>query len=139
MSSHTPAPDLNKQIDDPEGGWTWFISLASIVILIVTVVAVTELYFVFKGAEVAEKVIDRPSLEMTQLRAEQKAVLDVYERYSVIPIGGTEEDAEVRIRIPIEKAMEIMEAMETKNQSARTQAVDSASDTIARVSEESNR
>lgn len=139
MSSHTPAPDLNEQIDDPESGWTWFVSLASIVILIVTVVAVTELYFVFKGAEVAEKVIDRPSLEMTQLRAEQKAVLDVYERYSVIPIGGTEEDAEVRIRIPIEKAMEIMEAMETKNQSARTQAVDSASDTIARVSEESNR
>ena len=97
-------------MDDPESGWTWFLMLVSFVLLTVTVVAVTVIFFAFKDVEVQAKVIDRPAVELTELRSSQEAMLDGYRSYQVIPMGGTEADAETRIRIPIERAMELIVA-----------------------------
>ena len=97
-------------MDDPESGWTWFLMLVSFVLLTVTVVAVTVIFFAFKDVEVQAKVIDRPAAELTELRSSQEAMLDGYRSYQVIPMGGTEADAETRIRIPIERAMELIVA-----------------------------
>ena len=108
MSSHNEP--ITEQIDDPESGWTWFLSLASMVFFTITVVAVAVLYFAFEDLEVEKKVIDVPAAEITRLRGEQQGLLDDYEVYSVIPMGGTPEDAESMIRIPVEKAMEILVA-----------------------------
>jgi hypothetical protein len=115
MSSHD-AP-VTEQMDDPESGWTWFLSLASMVIFIVTVALVVVLFYAFQETEIENKVINVPAREMTELRTEQKAMLDQYQRYSVIPMGGSQEDAESRIRIPVDQAMEVMVA-ESKNDQA---------------------
>ncbi|MCH2144340.1 MAG: hypothetical protein MK082_04240 [Phycisphaerales bacterium] len=123
MSSHNEP--ITEQIDDPESGWTWFLSLASIIILIVTVVACTVLYYVFEDMEIEEKVIDVPAEEFTDLRDQQELLLDEYQTYSVIPMGGTPEDAESMIRIPVEKAMEILVAESRSDRADATQSEDS--------------
>ena len=115
MSSHD-AP-VTEQMDDPESGWTWFLSLASMVVFIVTVAVVIVLFYAFEDNEIKNKVINVPAQEMTELRTQQKSMLDQYQRYSVIPMGGTEADAESRIRIPVEQAMEVMVA-ESRNDQA---------------------
>ena len=115
MSSHEVQTE--EQMTDPESGWTWFISLASMVILTVTVVVCTVIFYSFEQEELEIKVIDKPAEEVMNLRKVQEGVLDKYERYTVIPVGGTEEDAEEQIRIPIKKAMEVIVA-ESHNQQA---------------------
>lgn len=122
MSSHPGEDNLEpEQLDDPEAGWTWFLSLASIILLVITVVAVTVLFYFFRDLEVEKKIIDQPALQLSELRGEQEAQLDEYSTYQVIPIGGTEEDAEDYIRIPIDRAMEIINA---EARSPKTSAVD---------------
>ena len=111
MSSQLGEDNLEpEQLDDPESGWTWFLSLASIVLLVITVVAVTVIFYFFRDLEIEKKVIDQPARQLSELRSEQEAQLDEYAVYQVIPIGGTQEDAEDLIRIPIERAMEIINA-----------------------------
>ena len=111
MSSHLGEDNLEpEQLDDPEAGWTWFFSLASIILLVITVVAVTVIFYFFQDLEVEKKVIDQPARQLSELRSEQEAQLDGYSVYQVIPMGGTEEDAEDFIRIPIDRAMEIVNA-----------------------------
>ena len=122
MSAHPGEDNLEpEQLDDPEAGWTWFFSLASIILLVITVVAVTVIFYFFRDLEVEKKVIDQPAFQLSELRTEQEAQLDGYARYQVIPIGGTEEDAEDFIRIPIDRAMEIVNA---EARSPRTSALD---------------
>ena len=125
MSSHSGEDNLEpEQLDDPEAGWTWFFSIASIILLVITVVAVTVLFYFFRDLEVEKKIIDQPALQLSELRGEQEAQLDEYSTYQVIPIGGTEEDAEDYIRIPIDRAMEIINA---EARSPKTSAVDEQS------------
>jgi hypothetical protein len=124
MSSQLGEDNLEpEQLDDPESGWTWFFSLASIILLVITVVAVTVLFYFFRDLEIEKKVIDQPARQLSELRTEQEAQLDQYARYQVIPIGGTEEDAEDFIRIPIERAMEIVNAEARRPQSSSSQEV----------------
>ena len=129
MSSHLGEDNLEpEQLDDPEAGWTWFFSLASIILLVITVVAVTVLFYFFQDLEVEKKVIDQPAFQLSELRSAQEAQLDAYARYQVIPIGGTEEDAEDFIRIPIDRAMEVVNA-EARGPQAST-SEDSSGDSI---------
>jgi hypothetical protein len=124
MSSQLVEDNLEpEQLDDPESGWTWFFSLASIILLVITVVAVTVIFYFFRDLEVEKKVIDQPARQLSELRTEQEAQLDQYARYQVIPIGGTEEDAEDFIRIPIERAMEIVNAEARSPQSSSSEDV----------------
>ena len=127
MSSQLGEDNLEpEQIDDPESGWTWFLSLASLLVLVITIVAITVLFYFFRDLEVDKKVIDQPALQLSELRLEQEAQLEGYSIYQVIPIGGTEEDAEDFIRIPIERAMEIInaEAREPQTSSMDSQSAD---------------
>ena len=127
MSSQLGEDNLEpEQIDDPESGWTWFLSLASLLVLVLTIVAITVLFYFFRDLEVDKKVIDQPALQLSELRSEQEAQLEGYSIYQVIPIGGTEEDAEDFIRIPIERAMEIInaEAREPQTSSMDNQSAD---------------
>ena len=97
--------------DDPESGSTWVVTLSAIIILSALVIATCVFYFKFEDKEIDVKVINPPDIWKTQLKNEQLAQLDVYQKYSVTaPDGSTEP----RIRIPITKAMEFVIA-EAKN------------------------
>ena len=115
---------IEVQIDDPESGWTWFLMLVSFVLLTITVVAVAVIFFSFRDIELQSKVIDRPALQLKNLRSSQEALLEGYHSYEVVPMGGTEADAEKRIRIPIERAMELIVA---SSRSPQANADDSGS------------
>ncbi len=115
---------ITEQMEDPESGWTWFLSLSGMVLMTITVVAVAVIFFAFEEGEVESKSIDVPAEQLSELRTEQQGLLQKYERYSVIPLGGTEADAEKRIRIPIEQAMEVTVA-ESRGQQATNEQTDS--------------
>ena len=74
-----------EQLDDPESGWTWFLSLASIVLLVTTVVAVTVIFYFFRDLEIEKK--DRPAVRQLLTAPFMEAQLDEYAVYQVIPIG----------------------------------------------------
>jgi hypothetical protein len=91
--------------DDPESGSTWVVTFSAIIILSALVIATCVFYFKFEDKEIDVKVIAPPNIWMTQLKNEQLAQLDVYQKYSVTAPDGS---AEPRIRIPITKAMEFV-------------------------------
>jgi len=97
--------------DDPESGSTWVVTFSAIIILSALVIATCVFYFKFEDKEIDVKVINPPDIWKTQLKNEQLAQLDVYQKYSVTAPDGS---AEPRIRIPVTKAMEIVIA-EAKN------------------------
>ncbi|MDG2022446.1 MAG: hypothetical protein P8J59_10900 [Phycisphaerales bacterium] len=106
MSENNTDPELlipGLPEDDPEPGVTWFISLISLVLMVITVLASVAMYFGFVDGEVDRKIVDRPAVELQELRLTQQEQLTEYEQYEI-------EDAEgnklKRIRIPISKAME---------------------------------
>ena len=133
MSSQLSEDNLEpEQLDDPESGWTWFLSLASIVLLVITVVAVTVIFYFFRDLEIEKKVIDQPARQLSELRSEQEAQLDEYAVYQVIPIGGTQEDAEDFIRIPIERAMEIINAEAREPQASSIENRDTSGSIVLR-------
>ena len=91
--------------DDPESGSTWVVTLSAIIILSALVIATCVFYFKFEDKEIDVKVINPPDIWKTQLKNEQLAQLDVYQKYSVTAPDGS---AEPRIRIPVTKAMEFV-------------------------------
>ncbi len=99
--------------------------LVSFVLLTITVVAVAVIFFAFQDVELKAKVIDKPSTELQDLRTAQESLLEGYHSYEVIPMGGTEADAEKRIRIPIERAMELMVA---SSRSPQADAINASGD-----------
>lgn len=108
QDSHTK---LAVQIDDPEPGSTWVVSLVGIIILCVLVIATSVFYFKFETKEVDVKIIEPTDTWMLGLKTRQLGELVVYQKYSVTAPDGT---AEPRIRIPIANAMELVSA-EAKN------------------------
>ena len=92
-------------IDDPEAGSTWVVTFSAIIILSALVIATCVFYFKFEDKEIDVKVINPPDIWKTQLKNEQLAQLDVYQKYSVTAPDGS---AEPRIRIPVTKAMEFV-------------------------------
>ena len=103
MSANTSA--ISTQLDDPEPGSTWFFSLAGIVILVALVVAASVMYFHAETRETDAKVIDPAYAKLEAVRATWREQLGSYQRYP-----WTEADGKVnqKIRIPVERAMEIV-------------------------------
>ena len=98
------SPATTEQLDDPEMGSTWFYSFVGIIFFVAFCLAVSVLYFGVERNFEEERVIDERPAFSTGLRSQQKEVLASYGTY-------TEEvdDKKVdRVRIPIERAMEIM-------------------------------
>ena len=72
MSDQQENPDLRIQMDDPEPGATWFLSLVSLVLMVVVVLASVAMYFGFAEGEIDRKIVDRPTVELQKLRLSQQ-------------------------------------------------------------------
>jgi hypothetical protein len=110
-----PIQNDAELLDDPEAGSTWFISLVSVVLLIVTVLALVVMFFDFAQAEVDRKVVDKPAVELQELKLGQQETLTEYGTYEIEDADGTKLK---RIRIPVKRAMELVLA----NERSRTAA-----------------
>jgi hypothetical protein len=100
-------PDPRVQMDDPEPGVTWFLSLVSLVLMVVVVLASVAMYFGFADGEIDRKIVDRPTVELQKLRLSQQEQLTEYQRYETEDAEGNKVD---RIRIPVSRAMELVVA-----------------------------
>jgi len=107
---------FEAQTDDPEGGSTWFISLASVILFVATVAAVSALYFRVEEDLVQEVQIDAPIRALNDRKQTQLAQLATYERYAETDPDG--KDIE-RIRIPIRQAFEVYLARQAAGGDAR--------------------
>lgn len=104
MSDHSqPMIDV-EQIDDPEMGSTWFLTLASVIIFTVVVLALSVMYFDFESGEVEEKIVGAPVKALEELRLSQLEVLTELGRYQIEDADGNTIE---RVRIPISTAMEL--------------------------------
>jgi hypothetical protein len=125
MAAHTPnAPHGQSQtqgqsqaqtaiqLDDPEPGSTWFISIASTIIFLVIVFALCAMYFQVNKTQETERVINVPVAEYESVRLAQKAKLaDSAKWIEEIPGEKAGEVTTIeRQRIPIEDAMKLVGA-----------------------------
>jgi hypothetical protein len=101
-ASHT----TTEQLDDPEMGATWFYSFVGIIFFVAFCLAVSVMYFGVQRNFEEERVIDERPVLSTGLRSQQKELLAQYGTYA-----EEVDDKNVdRVRIPIERAMELMTA-----------------------------
>ena len=107
MSDQQENPDYRVQMDDPEPGATWFLSLVSLVLMVVVVLAAVAMYFGFAEGEIDRKIVDRPTVELQKLRLSQQEQLTEYQRYEIEDAEGNKVE---RIRIPVTRAMELVVA-----------------------------
>jgi hypothetical protein len=109
-SHHSNATQAVGQIDDPEPGSTWFVSVAGTVIFIVIVYAVAALYFQAEAKEQGVKVINVATAEYASGKVEQlKRLADSGPWTEKTPGDKVGEFKETeRLRIPIEDAMRLV-------------------------------
>jgi hypothetical protein len=110
MNEHSTDPELlnlGLPEDDPEPGVTWFISLVSVVLMVITVLASVAMYFAFVEGEVDRKIVDQPAVELQELRLAQQEQLTEYQNYEIEDAEGNKLS---RIRIPVSRAMELVVA-----------------------------
>ena len=107
MSDQPENSDYAGQMDDPEPGVTWFLSLVSLVLMVVVVLASVAMYFGFADGEIDRKIVDRPAVELQKLRLSQQEQLTEYQRYEIEDAEGKQVE---RIRIPVSRAMELVVA-----------------------------
>ncbi|MFZ4751663.1 MAG: hypothetical protein ACOYMM_14295 [Phycisphaerales bacterium] len=101
-ASHT----TTEQLDDPEMGATWFYSFVGIIFFVAFCLAVSVMYFGVQRNFEEERVIDERPVLSTGLRSQQKELLAQYGTYA-----EEVDDKKVdRVRIPIERAMELRTA-----------------------------
>lgn len=104
-----------EMLDDPEAGSTWFISIVSVVLMVITVLGLVVMFFDFAESEVDRKVVEKPAISLEKLKIAQQETLIEYGTYEI-------EDAEgnplKRIRIPVKQAMEIVLADEKARSTA---------------------
>ena len=100
------APTTTEQIDDPEMGATWFYSFVGIIFFVAFCLAVSVLFFGVQRDFTEERVIDERPAFSTTLRTEQQALLGQYSTYT----EQVNDKPVERVRIPIERAMELMSA-----------------------------
>ena len=86
--------------EDPQASSTWLIGIMGIIVLVVSVLGLTALYFNRLGVEVHDKVVTVDPQELQNLLAGQQARLDTHhlDQY----------DEEIALVIPIDKAMELV-------------------------------
>ena len=103
MSEHSQHDTDVEFFDDPEMGSTWFVTIATIIIFAVSVLAISAMYFDFEGDEVEVKIVDAPAEAFQEMRLSQQEVLTEYGRYDIEDADG---NTISRIRIPISRAVE---------------------------------
>ncbi len=100
------APTTTEQIDDPEMGATWFYSFVGIIFFVAFCLAVSVLFFGVQRDFTEERVLDEKPAFSTSLRSEQQSLLGQYGTYT----EQVNDKPVERVRIPIERAMELMSA-----------------------------
>ena len=103
MSDHSQTEPEAIILDDPEMGSTWFITIASVIIFAVTVLALSMMYFDFEESEVEVKIVNAPVEAFQSMRLAQQELLTETSTYAVEDADGNKID---RIRIPISRAMD---------------------------------
>ena len=103
MSEHSQHDADVTFFDDPEMGSTWFVTIATIIMFAVSVLAISAMYFDFEGDEVEVKIVDAPAEAFQEMRLSQQEVLTEYGRYDIEDADG---NTISRIRIPISRAVE---------------------------------
>jgi hypothetical protein len=93
-----------EQLDDPEMGSTWFYSIVGIIFFVVFCLVVSVLFFGVERDFTEERVIDEAPRLSTDLRTSQQSLLGQYGTY----VEEVDEKKIERVRIPIERAMELM-------------------------------
>lgn len=106
--SHAPhdthGAEPTVQIDDPEAGSTWFISIAGSFVFAALVLAISVVYFMARNDEATVRVIDERVRSLESLRASQRLLLAEKGAYTETLPDGKEIS---KIRIPIERAMDL--------------------------------
>jgi len=91
--------------DDPEPGMTWFITLASAIVLTALVLGLSALYYGVADQWTQEMVISKPAEQYERLRNDQLSLLAAPRRFEVLDADGNPVS---RIGIPIGQAMEAL-------------------------------
>jgi hypothetical protein len=107
--SHSSADDA-IQIDDPESGSTWFVSLAGSIIFVALVLVLCVLYFQVSKSYQNQVAVNVPVEALERARSEQKAKL-VTPGPWVEEVPGDKAGEVIRIdrqRIVIDEAMRIV-------------------------------
>ncbi|MFO0828055.1 MAG: hypothetical protein U0572_07880 [Phycisphaerales bacterium] len=106
--THDASPDtLVEPMDDPEPGSTWFVSLAGTILFVALVLAIAVVYFRADNSLVTERVVDARMRALDDMKAQQRQLLSDYQAYQETATDGKPVE---RIRIPIDRAMELMAA-----------------------------
>lgn len=113
--SDSPTNTNPVMMDDPEAGSTWFLSLVSIVLMVVTVLALASMFFGFEASEVERKVVRKPVVELQELKLSQQETLTESGTYEIENADG---ESEKRYRIPVSNAMNLIIAEEKSRSSA---------------------
>ena len=110
-------------IDDPEPGSTWFVSLAGSIVFIALVLGIIVFYFRVDDQLIKEVVVDARVAALDTMKAEQNQLLS---DYLVYPEKQTDGKSLDRLRIPINRAMELVAAdFASKPRSDATSSVNS--------------
>lgn len=113
MSAHNANLTPNDaQIDDPEPGSTWFVSIVGSIIFVVIVFAVSVLYFHQDERKIAEVDINVPVAEYERGKLAQKEKLAQNGTWIEEALGEKEGEIKKteRRRIPIDDAMSLVGA-----------------------------
>ena len=113
--SDSPTNTNPVMMDDPEAGSTWFLSLVSIVLMVVTVLALASMFFGFEASEVERKVVRKPVVQLQELKLSQQETLTESGTYEIENADG---ESEKRYRIPVSNAMNLIIAEEKARSSS---------------------
>ncbi len=87
---------------DPEGGSLAYITLVGIIIFVITYIFLEALYYKALNDEQNIKIVERQSVELENLRREQR------ERLMNYGVQANYEENRSRISIPIDRAIELV-------------------------------
>jgi hypothetical protein len=112
MSSHSHSAADTIQIDDPEAGSTWFISLAGSIIFVAIVLALCVLYFQVTSNYEATVAVNVPIAEVENAKTAQKAKLATPGEWIEESPGAKQGEVvqTKRSRITIDDAMKLVGA-----------------------------
>ncbi len=98
-------PNVLVDHDDPEPGMTWFMTLASAIVLTALVLGLSALYYGVAASWNEDLVVSAPAERIESLRSEQRTLLTMPRRFEVLDVEG---NPVPRIGVPLADAMEAM-------------------------------
>ena len=91
--------------EDPAASSTWLVGFIGVVLLVVTMLGVTALYYNVKASKEQDVVLDEPFIEVEKARARQERRLNTPARWVERDEGG---EVTRELAIPLERAMKIV-------------------------------